>query len=280
MKQEALVDTLQQIGFTQYEAQCYLGLLQHHPINASQLSTVCGVPRAMIYQTLSHLEEKGVVVRSVGKEGEPQRYEPIPPKQVIGQLALRFQTTCEQAEAELTTLSSGTTTDVLVTLFDREAILRRALLVVRQAERRLSILGTAQELTAIASDVNAAVARGVAVRVISFGEPPPLRAQVVPYLGDRGSDPTGCLLLTADQSQVLMATYPPNAEATAHWLENPTLAILASGFINIEYYFLRMSNEYPAELRQILLQVVEPEDVARYAFHFAFLEQQQSQQSS
>lgn len=51
MKHDALTETLQQLGFTQYEAQCYIGLLRQHPINASQLSTVCGVPRAMIYQT-------------------------------------------------------------------------------------------------------------------------------------------------------------------------------------------------------------------------------------
>jgi sugar-specific transcriptional regulator TrmB len=52
-----LVARLQQMGFTQYEAQCYLGLLHHHPSNRSQLSTVCGVPRSMVYQTLNRLED-------------------------------------------------------------------------------------------------------------------------------------------------------------------------------------------------------------------------------
>ena len=36
MKQDLLIETLQQLGFTQYEAQCYLGLLQQHPLNGSQ----------------------------------------------------------------------------------------------------------------------------------------------------------------------------------------------------------------------------------------------------
>lgn len=278
MKHDALTETLQQLGFTQYEAQCYIGLLRQHPINASQLSTVCGVPRAMIYQTLNRLEEKGIVVRLIGKEGAPQLYEPVPPKQVIGQLALSFQSTCEQAEAELTTISSGSTTDVLVTFFDSEEILRHALLLVHRAQQTLSMLGESQELSTLAQEVNAAVTRGVAVRVVSFGSPPPLGGKVVTYLGKNVSYPTRFLLIVADQAQVLIATYPSNAPASAHWTENSTLAVLASAFINIEYYFIRMSNEHPALLQRVLSQVVEPEDVERYAHHFDFLKQRMADQ--
>ena len=283
MKHDALTETLQRLGFTQYEAQCYIGLLRQHPINASQLSTVCGVPRAMIYETLARLEEKGIVVRLVGKEGEPHMFEPVPPNQVIGQLALRFQSTCEQAEAELESLSSSTM-EVLVTLVDSEEILRRAVLLVRQARQTLFILGAAQELTALAPDVQAAVERAVAVRVVSFGSPPPLEGKVVTYLGKGIVPPTGFLLLVADQAQALVATSPSHAAATAHWLENPTLAGLLAAFINIEYYFIRMSNEHPAALQRVLRQVVEPEDVERYSFHFDFLarrisEQQQGEDS-
>jgi len=232
----------------------------------------------MIYETLARLEEKGIVVRLVGKEGEPHVFEPVPPKQVIGQLALRFQTSCEQAEAELESLSSRSTTEVLVTLVDSEEILRRAVLLVRQAQQTLSILGVAQELEALAQDVQAAVERGVAVRVVSFGSPPPFSGKVATYLGKGLAPPAGFLLLVADQAQALVATSPSHAAATAHWLENPALARLLAAFINIEYYFIRMSNEHPAALQWVLRQVVEPEDVERYTFHFDFLARRVAEQ--
>ncbi len=197
---------------------------------------------------------------------------------MIGQLALRFQSNCEQAEAELTSISSSSTAEVLVTVVDSEEILRRALLQVRQAQQALSILGASHELAALAQEVNAAVRRGVAVRVVSFGSPPPLGGKVVTYLGKGLAPPTGFLLVVADQAQVLVATYPSHAAATAHWIENSTLAGLLAAFINIEYYFLRMSNEHPAVLRQLLWQVVEPEDVERYTFHFDYLAQRISEQ--
>jgi hypothetical protein len=76
----------------------------------------------------------------------------------------------------------------------------------------------------------------------------------------------------------LIATYPSHAAATAHWTDNSTLAALAQAFINLEYYFLRMSNEHPAQLQQVLWQVVEPEDVERYSFHFDFLARRISEQ--
>ena len=278
MKHDTLTETLQQLGFTQYEAQCYIGLLRQHPINASQLSTICGVPRAMIYETLARLEEKGIVVRLIGKAAEPHVFEPVPPKQVIGQLALRFQSTCEQAEAELTSISTSSTTEVLVTLVDSEEILRRALLLVRQAQQTLYILGASPELAALAQDVNAAVRRGVDVRVVSFGSSPSLDGKVVTYLGTRPAYPTRFLFVVTDQAQLLIATYPSHAAATAHWTDNATLAALAQAFINLEYYFLRMSNEHPAQLQQVLWQVVEPEDVERYTFHFDFLARRISEQ--
>jgi sugar-specific transcriptional regulator TrmB len=278
MKHDALTETLQQLGFTQYEAQCYIGLLRQHPINASQLSTVCGVPRAMIYETLARLEEKGIVVRLIGKEAEPHVFEPVPPKQVIGQLALRFQSSCEEAEAELTSLTSSSTAEVLVTLVDSEEILRRAVLLVRQAQRTLYLLGTSPELARLSQDINAAMKRGVDVRVVSFGSSPPLGGKVVTYLGQRLPHPTRILFVVSDQAQLLIATYPSQADATAHWTDNATLAALAQAFINLEYYFLRMSNEHPAQLQQVLWQVVEPEDIERYTFHFDFLARRISEQ--
>lgn len=279
MKHDALTETLKQLGFTQYEAQCYIGLLRQHPINASQLSTVCGVPRAMIYETLARLEEKGIVVRLIGKEAEPHVFEPVPPKQVIGQLALRFQSSCEEAEAELTSISRSSTTEVLVTFVDSEEILRRAVLLVRQAQQTLYIFGASSEIAALAQNVNAAVRRGVDVRVVSFGSSPPLDGKVVTYLGKGPPYPTRFLFVVTDQSQLLIATYPSHGATTAHWTDNAALAALAQAFINLEYYFIRMSNEHPAQLQQVLWQVVEPEDVERYTFHFDFLAQRISEQN-
>jgi hypothetical protein len=42
-----------------------------------------------------------------------------------------------------------------------------------------------------------------------------------------------------------MATYPSHATVTAHWIGSPTLALVATAFITMEYSCIRLSNEYP-----------------------------------
>src|SRR5215469_11257359 len=161
MKQDSLIETLQQLGFTQYEAQCYVGLLRQHPLNGSQLSAVCGVPRSMVYQTLNRLEEKAAVVRLRGEEGEPQLYEPVAPKQVIAHLSTRFRATCEQVEEELTAFAVSRPADVVINIVGSDEILRHAAILLRQSQQRVSLMGGSQELAALESDLNVAVARDV-----------------------------------------------------------------------------------------------------------------------
>ena len=148
MKQDSLIETLQQLGFTQYEAQCYLGLLRQHPLNGSQLSVVCGVPRSMVYQTLSRLEEREAVVRMSSEPGEPQQYEPIAPKLVIAHLSAQFQATCEQAEAELGAYAVTPPAEVVLNIVGTDEILRRAAMLVRRTRLRLSLMGGSSELAA------------------------------------------------------------------------------------------------------------------------------------
>ena len=56
---EGVVEKLQRIGLTEYEAKAYLTLLRDHLNSASKLSEKSGVPRTKIYSVLESLERKG-----------------------------------------------------------------------------------------------------------------------------------------------------------------------------------------------------------------------------
>lgn len=274
MSQDSLIETLQELGFTQYEAQCYLGLVCQHPLNGSQLSAACGVPRSMVYQTLGRLEEKAAVVRLSGQEGEPQQYEPVAPRLLIARLSARFHVACEYAEHQLTALMQAPPAEIVLNIVGRDDILRQAVLLVRQAELRVSLMGGSAELAALEPDLQAALARGVALRIVSVGPAPAVDGQVVTYLGENVSAPTRFLLVITDTAPVLIATFPPGASATAVLTENPILARLLLAFLNTEYYLVRLSNLRPALVGELLAQVLEPEDRKRYARILDFLDQQ------
>ncbi len=274
MKHDSLIETLQQLGFTQYEAQCYLGLLRQHPLNGSQLSTVCGVPRSMVYQTLNRLEEKEAVVRVSSESGEPQQYEPVSPKLVISHLSARFQASCEQAEQELNALAQTPPAEVVLNIVGADDILRRAAKLVRQARQRISLMGGSPELVALEPDLQASVARGVSARIVSVGTAPVVDGQTVSFLGENVSAPTRFLIVIADTLPVLIATFPPDLSATAVFTENPILARLLLAFLNTEYYIVRLSNQNPGLVGEMLSQVLEEEDRPRYAHILSFLNRQ------
>jgi HTH-type transcriptional regulator, sugar sensing transcriptional regulator len=274
VKQDSLIGTLQLLGFTQYEAQCYLGLLRQHPLNGSQLSTVCGVPRSMVYQTLNRLEEKKSVVRVNSEPGEPQMYEPVAPKLVIAHLSAQFQAACEQAEQELNAVAQTPPAEVVLNIIGADDILHRASMLIRQARERLSLMGGSPELIELQPDLQAAGVRGISTRIVSVGAAPSIDGQVVSFLGENVSAPTRFLIVIADTLPVLIATFPPDLSATAALTENPILARLLQAFLNTEYYIARLSNLNPQLVGEMLSQVLESEDRSRFAHILYFLNQQ------
>jgi sugar-specific transcriptional regulator TrmB len=58
---ESVVEKLQRVGLTEYEAKAYLALLNTHLSTATKVSEKSGVPRTKIYSVLESLEHKGWV---------------------------------------------------------------------------------------------------------------------------------------------------------------------------------------------------------------------------
>ena len=56
-----VVEKLQKVGLTEYEAKAYVGLLNAHLCTAAKLSERSGVPRTRIYSVLESLAQKGWV---------------------------------------------------------------------------------------------------------------------------------------------------------------------------------------------------------------------------
>jgi HTH-type transcriptional regulator, sugar sensing transcriptional regulator len=52
---ESVVEKLQHVGLTEYEAKAYLGLINTHFSTATQVSERSGVPRTKIYSVLESL---------------------------------------------------------------------------------------------------------------------------------------------------------------------------------------------------------------------------------
>jgi sugar-specific transcriptional regulator TrmB len=67
MKDHKLFKQIRQLGFSDYEAKCYLALFERESLAVSEVSTLAGVPRPNTYETLEKLLARGLIVSIPGK---------------------------------------------------------------------------------------------------------------------------------------------------------------------------------------------------------------------
>jgi len=73
---DELIAYLQALGFSQYEARAYCGLLQKSPANGHEVAKTAGIPTSKVYETLERLAQKGAVLV---QRSEPTLWAPVPP---------------------------------------------------------------------------------------------------------------------------------------------------------------------------------------------------------
>ena len=67
MQHKITLKNLDDFGISGYEAKSYLSLLEKNQLTASEVSRLAGIPRAKVYETLEHLETKGLCRAVPGK---------------------------------------------------------------------------------------------------------------------------------------------------------------------------------------------------------------------
>jgi len=112
------LSSLQNLGFTQYEAACYMALIQDHPVNGSRLSRLSGVARSRVYDVLQGLKAKGYVVEV--KQGA---YAPLPSDELIKRVTARFNANIAALEKEITRTAQKTDLEFIWTLTGYDTVM-------------------------------------------------------------------------------------------------------------------------------------------------------------
>ncbi|MGQ9719932.1 MAG: TrmB family transcriptional regulator [Candidatus Jordarchaeum sp.] len=81
VEKEKVLDLMQKIGFTDYEARVYITLVTEGSLNPTQLSNLSGVPRPNVYAVLKKLIRKGFAEKEAVKRAP--LYSAVPPDIVL-----------------------------------------------------------------------------------------------------------------------------------------------------------------------------------------------------
>jgi sugar-specific transcriptional regulator TrmB len=159
-----MIESLKQLGWTEYEARAYMALLRTGAATGYRLARASGIPGAKIYETLARLVERGAAFAVDTPPGEPALYAAVPAEEVTSGIRARQVRMLDELSRDLAALAapaSGSSGPDW--LHGRAAVLGRASLLLAGAHSTLAIALPPAWEPALRPGIAAARERGVRV---------------------------------------------------------------------------------------------------------------------
>lgn len=250
-RHRAAVERLTELGFSQYEARAYVGLLGHEPQTGYGLANITGIPQPKVYETLRRLSAKGVVATL---DGEPARFVAVPAGQLLAGIEDSFRATLAAAEHELAhaadPASAASGYRVLRSLTDWSAIEEYAIGLVANSSRHVYVSINCPEPGPIAAALGQADDRGVTCDVLHFGQSFVAlgRGRTVRHGSTHGvlyrRHQARHLAVVADSVDVLWAVARDGSSWQSLVGRDNLLAALAKGYIRHDIYVQQIWNDF------------------------------------
>lgn len=161
-----LIHKLTQFGFSIYEAKAYLALLQKNPAIGYEVSKIAKIPTAKIYETLTNLKNKGIILSSTS---EPVLYYPIDPDVLLNRIHMEFEEKVEKLNGLLTKVTPIPDIDLTWNLSGYQATIEKVADVIQNATKDLLVSLWPQEAKALKEQLVFAEQRGIRVIAGIFG---------------------------------------------------------------------------------------------------------------
>lgn len=224
---EELVQHLQALGFSQYEARAYCALLQKSPANGHEVAKTAAIPTSKIYETLERLLQKGAVLV---QRSEPTLWAPVPHRELVAMLRKRSDSTFAAVEQGLAQLGAEQDTRLTWSLSGQGHVVDSMRRAIDRAQQRLAAAIPTSELTELAAPLRAAIERGVALELL-------VSDQAVVDLPD-GANVRVSRYAESDANGVRLAVVVGDGEETVladlgldrpqgMWTHHPAVALLA-----------------------------------------------------
>jgi sugar-specific transcriptional regulator TrmB len=229
---DLVVECLQEVGFSPYEARVYLGLLAGGPQNGNELSQRSGVPSSKVYGMLKRLAADGIVARS--RRGARVEYVGVPPKDLLHKLRERYAKPLEYLEATLPTIVPSEPEPDILQLESPEGIIDHARSIIRGAHDAVYLSVWQDAIDSLREELEAAAARGVRIAGMLYGSEMPEVGwwQRHSYRETVTSRIRGTMLtLVADGSEALIAHIPERGAPSAVRTRSPVLCLVAEEYL-------------------------------------------------
>ncbi len=266
-----IVDRLQELGLSEYEARAYVALLREHPATAYETARRSGIPSSKIYQVIDRLEAKRMAVALA--EGERVRYVPAPAQEFLSGYRERMEESLHGLGDELSRLETGPTLSAVWNLAGEESFRERTQGMVRSARKTILLSAWDEELRALEPVLHGRERKGVKIAIVRFGPSDvtagkvfahPIEDTLYSEKGGRG------FTLVADGREALVATFAADGRVEGAWSANTGFVTLAEDYVKHDIYIMKIVRRFDRMLVRtfgtgygMLRDVFEDEEIER-----------------
>lgn len=253
----SIAERLTQLGFSQYEARTYVGLLMSDGATGYGIANETGVPQPKVYETLRRLVDRGAAVLTAE---HPARYSAVPPSDLLSALEKEFGTKVEAARISLESLPQRAAARggfPLARLDSLASATERAINAIATAHTRVYMSGRGDDLKGLAGAIDEASERGVRFVIVHFGRLPfqAPRGKIMRHASTEGtlyaSRKTHHLAVVVDSRWALWALARDGRDWEVMHGEVPLVASLVKSYIRHDLFVQRMYADLPNELEAL-----------------------------
>ncbi len=227
---------LKELGFSQYEAACYMALVGIHPVNGSQLSKISGIARSRIYDVLRSLIAKGYVI-----EVKSGQYAPLPSDELIRRLKRGFEANIAAFEKEIAKACKKEDFEYVWTLTGYDNVMAKARDMIASAKNEIYVRLFPEADHQLSKALESANKRGVAIRYIAMGDVPdrfdiqvthPGQESLITKIGGRSFD------IITDKKEALVGIFEAGNEdeSPINWTRNQWFIIANRDSLRHDFY--------------------------------------------
>ncbi len=248
-----IISLMQNIGFTQYESQVYLALLQQSHITGYELAKISSVPASKIYQILNKLTDKEMILAI---DSDPKKYVPLPPEEILSRYKNDYLQTMDSLNEKLSHLyaQDEASESYIWNLSGRNEIIRKLTDFISEAKEHLYLSVWDEEVEEISEALLQAEAAGVELTIVHFGKKELGKGKEYRHGNEhriRVERGGRRIALIVDDKKVVLGHFLKDGSSTAAWTSNKGLVLLAKDYIIHDIYSIRMLKKFGKEAEEI-----------------------------
>jgi len=239
-----IVEELKKLGLNSYESKVYIALLKKYPATGYEVSQLADIPQSRAYDALKSLAGENIVIADNEK---PQKYIPIPPKELTRRFKRSITSTIDYLDKKLPQVGDDYN-EPLHNIGTYEDIIKKIREIIKSTKYSLYLEIWEEEYKLFEKDIKEAYDRDIDIKIVGYGDLKTKYGLLYSHDGGRElemSAKSRLIYVLSDSEECLFGRVSKGVT----WTKNRDVAFLLKEFIVHDMYLLDVGLNFPEQLK-------------------------------